>query len=251
LTKKLFAVALMCLLLFSFGCAQPKRTVIYGTGNVVKSPVSEVPVAAKTSCDDITCNSNEECRNGKCYCISGFRKCNEKCISRDSCCADSDCKLGFDCIGNECKEECNSLKCESNKVCNDNNECDCEFGEAWCSNQEKCIPSNACCNSNDCSGSEICRPAGMALDLCFESNDMKNHYCERIVEGSTKSINAAGIDYSVKVLKVLKDSSADVQIGTTVYRNLLPDTKYLFSQGMSFYTSNALMYGGKCELDEE
>ena len=59
-----------------------------------------ISVIVPDPCAGVTCKDNEECVDGSCQCLTGFKECRGECVQKDDCCSDDDCPSGSTCLAN-------------------------------------------------------------------------------------------------------------------------------------------------------
>ena len=128
--------------------------------------------------DVTTCNSNEDCVDGK-YCNN-----NKQCVDVEVCTLDADCPEDRNkCHDSRCIRPCELSEggCQSNvTTCNANEECG---NGKYCNDSKQCVDSEACTSDadcpedrNKCNNSKCTRPQ---LTSCISDDDCADdHYCD-------------------------------------------------------------------------
>jgi hypothetical protein len=113
-------------------------------------------------CTILDCGQAEDCINGQCACLDGFRPCGDTCILDDrfSCCDDTECGVieGFEydvCVDHDCK--CSGFHC-------DGPEC-CAVGEV-CNNDTRLCEPGPCPNVQICDRTDSIYKCGHGSGYC-------------------------------------------------------------------------------------
>jgi len=132
------------------------------------------------------CGPNEVCKDGRCVCQPGFeRDSNGNCVPRPDCIRDEDCgecsicngtrceplvcPIGYVCVGDDCKKECdcNNPSCPGNQNCvrKDSETCYCEPCLENCNDPGGC-PDGCICDKadNDCVPNPCYAPCATGAD---------------------------------------------------------------------------------------
>jgi hypothetical protein len=235
----LFFLFILFLVFLIAGCTQSK------TIDQPRPPDNEIPVVLGP-CSDITCGSNEFCFKGDCLCSEGFNRCNDICISNQSCCTDKDCELTYFCNKEyTCEKGCDDFACERNKICDETSkQCVCEPGTVWCENQRSCLKEGSCCTDIDCPGSRDCVFTISFATMCIESAGKVG--CEKIMEGQENTFYVNEIKYKLFIKRIYDDNSILLSLNNKAIM-LFPEEEYNVDDDTIMYVKIMKNFGGECK----
>lgn len=240
-------ILVFTILLFGFGFLLQSCT-----QNVITSEPANETVAQKISaaqkCVGVVCGENQFCNTGSCVCKAGFRKCNDSCISNDSCCGDGDCDYGKFCSENKCRNIVR--KCNYGEVWNSDNEsCACASNTKFCELQSKCIPLNHCCVPSDCSfRRDLCLQTNNIVTVCVDDGSI---HCKGVIEGRDALFSLANTDLRIKVTKIFEDSGVSVIIGKNESAVLEFNASQSLKNNISVYVEQIKSAGGVCKTYQD
>lgn len=195
------------------------------------------------SCESVACQSGQVCKDGKCTCPFGEKKCGNACIERNACCLDNDCVSGA----------CDEGKCVPAPDCEfgetyKNGECQCASGKTYCKEQGKCIGRNDCCVHSQCNRFERCVKTDWKTSLCAKVDEKK--VCRIIAEKKRlEHFDVKGNEFRVSVMNWLSDGSIDFNVSNTTIRLAENETK-LYGE-VTLFQEGIEVTGGFCKEDED
>ena len=203
---------------------------------------AKLPESLRDPCLDMVCDENYLCSEGLCICKPGFFLCNDGCIEDSICCNDTDCDTAELCENGECIKKCADLECESNKYCDENQECTCGEKRTWCSFQEKCIDRSACCTNWNCPEDEICLVEIASIQFCVQDISVG---CKYLPELFPKDFETSESRYEVTFMKILPEDMAIVKIKDNIL-TLEKNVHYAFEDVLIYFDDHKIS-GGRCE----
>ncbi len=207
----------------------------------VATELSEQPQT--DSCELVACPSGQACKDGKCICPFGEKKCNNKCIDKKACCIDADCASGA----------CNNGKCVPTPDCTfgelyKNGKCQCAADRIYCKEQNKCIGRDDCCVHSQCDNFERCVETDWKTSLCAKVDEKK--ICKIIADRKRfEQFEIKGNEFRVNAITWLSDGNIDFNVSNQTIRLAENETK-LFGN-VTLFHEGIETTGGFCKEDED
>ncbi len=234
--KQIITALLIALILIS-GCSK---------GTIVAKPVSEATAevvleanVTENPCENVLCDANSHCENGKCICDAEYRPCADACISKSACCSDTDCTAGKVCKDSACIETgCGYYQkydyAKKTCVCNDQSK--------WCASQMNCIPKGNCCMHSECGASEACIPTQFLASVCIQ---LDKKMCRGLPEGRRETFVFTDARYSVTLKNVLQTGKIVLGVdGKDI--SVLADETYNLGSNATLFVEEMKTLGGNC-----
>ena len=175
------------------------------TSNLTEAEEPKVEIL-NLSCEDVVCGENEVCISGKCFCKENYRSCNDKCISKDSCCTNADCSERANCLNGTCIE----ILCNYHETFNSaSRSCQCDQDSKWCDFLERCIPKNHCCTDIDCNPAppslKTCKQYKLAAYVCLKN--LEGEVCARAFLNQRNSFSIFEKNYDIFIEAIHDDGA--------------------------------------------
>ncbi|MBI4144077.1 hypothetical protein HY486_02430 [Candidatus Woesearchaeota archaeon] len=250
--KRIALLGLFVFLLIIVGCArQPPEQVPFNNSTIAPTTVINVSeVVQKNPCEGISCNKNEICKEGKCFCAPDFRQCGNECIPVAQCCDNSNCKPQESCVNGNCeKTDFCPFMMEYNP---EKKTCSCVQATRFCFDQQRCISTENCCDVADCNplgGDERgCISTKYRADICVKFNG--GSHCKKAVMGERTSFSFGTDYYDIFVDNLYENGVANIRAEKAGF---LSNFSYVKKSGvvsignLSIENRNADMIGGNCK----